>query len=153
MLVEKYKNLIKACGDDIDLVKFVGGCMSKYLDYVNSVVLEAIKVPIIREEFKWDSSRLQYEITRLDKARRLSHEAAIDSCNKLNRISVNFGLPPFYEGDAKDRYQVADFAIDVVRAFYAENHSRNKTLSNQEFIDAQKSEIPAKSINLDEEVR
>ena len=137
-----YNNLIESCKGDPELLEFISDQMTSYLDYVNSVVNESIQIPILRQKYMGEPQILQYEIMDLDKTRRTCHEAAIASCVKLNRISESQGLPPFYDGDINDRYQVADFAIDVVRSFYDKNSSRTRELNNDEYMMTQEQRIP-----------
>lgn len=148
-----YKKLVESCKDAPEMLDFISDQMRIYLEYVNSVVIESIQMPILRQKYMGEPQILQYEIMDLDKIRRSCHEMAIDACNKLNRISEVQGLPPFYPGDPNDRYAVADFAIDIVRTFYDENRSKNKDLSNDEYITAQVSRIPYQEPKIDEETR
>lgn len=152
-MIEKYNNLIKACGEDTEMVEFIAGRVKKCLDYVNSVIIEAIDVPRFRLQYSDEPKLLQYEIMELDKMRRECHESAILACKRLNIISEQFGLPPFYPGDINDRYQVADFCIEVVRTFYDSNKSQNKDLSNDEFVLNQHSKIPNRRLEWNEEER
>ena len=113
------------------------------VEYVNIVVIEGINLPKLKEQLKMGLSveDYQFEVKSMDTKRRICHEAAIDACSKLNRACQRFGLEPFYKGDTSDRYYVADFAIEFVRAVYDENRSFNRNLSNDEFIMQQTNEI------------
>ena len=50
-MIEKYNNLIKACGNDTEMIEFIAGRVKKCLDYVNSVIIEAIDVPRFRLQY------------------------------------------------------------------------------------------------------
>lgn len=124
-----------------------------FLNYTNSVITEAIDIPHFRIKYADEPQLLQYEIMELDRIRREYHESAILACKRLNSISEQLGLPPFYEGDINDRYQIADFAIDVVRALYEDNKSVDKTLTNDEYIMNKKATVPTKKLVFAEEER
>ena len=144
--VNIYKRLLKAQNGDKDDLDFIQERMLKPLKYVNSVVEEAIILPAIKEKYWDDPSILQYNVMKLDAARRNAHENCISAMDQLNRLCKINDLPPIYPGDINDRYAVADFAIEVVRTFYAENQSRTKNLSNEEFVMNQKEKIKEKDV-------
>ena len=147
ILKELYKN-----SEDFDEMKFYSDTAEAYVEYVNIVVIEGINLPKLKEQLKMGLSveDYQFEVKSMDTKRRICHEAAIDACSKLNRACQRFGLEPFYKGDTSDRYAVADFAIEFVRAVYDENRSFNRNLSNDEFIMQQTNEFkkPINKIDL-----
>lgn len=146
MNLENYVNLLKAYKDGPDDLEFIQERMIKPLNYVNSVVKEAIDTPALKERYWDDTSLFQYKVMQLDKARRIAHEDCISAVSQLNRLCENHNLPPIFQGDINDRYAVADFAIDVVRTFYESNQSKDKNLTNSEFVLNQKDLIQSKDI-------
>lgn len=114
MIKEKYENLLKAVDEEDQ--EFIYDCMNTYRKYVNAVVRMEIRIPLIR--LRMEPEDLQYEIMQMDATRRRCHDAAIDACNMLNRLSERLGLPVFFEGDTKDRYQVADFCLEVCQELF-----------------------------------
>lgn len=114
MIKEKYENLLKAVDEEDQ--EFIYDCMNTYRKYVNTVVRMEIRIPLIR--LRMEPEDLQYEIMQMDATRRRCHDAAIDACNMLNRLSERLGLPVFFEGDTKDRYQVADFCLEVCQELF-----------------------------------
>lgn len=114
MIKEKYENLLKAVDEEDQ--EFIYDCMNTYRKYVNTVVRMEIRIPLIR--LRMEPEDLQYEIMQMDATRRRCHDAAIDACNMLNRLSERLGLPVFFEGDTKERYQVADFCLEVCQELF-----------------------------------
>lgn len=114
MIKEKYEKLLKAV--DAEDQEFIYDYMNAFRKYVNAVVKMEIRIPLIR--FRLEAEELQYEIMQMDADRRRCHEAAIDACNILNRFSERLGLEPFFEGDTKDRYAVADFCLEVCQELF-----------------------------------
>lgn len=114
MIKEKYENLLKAVDEEDQ--EFIYDCMNTYRKYVNAVVRMEIRIPLIR--LRMEPEDLQYEIMQMDATRRRCHDAAIDACNMLNRLSERLGLPVFFEGDTKERYQVADFCLKVCQELF-----------------------------------
>ena len=133
MNIENYVNLLKAYKDDPEDLKFIQERMIKPLNYVNSVVKEAIDTPALKERYWDDTSLFQYNVMRLDKARRLAHEDCISAVSQLNRLCETQNLSLIFQGDINDRYAVADFAIDAVRTFYESNQSKTRNLVRQYF--------------------
>ncbi len=127
MIKEKYEKLIKASGDDAD---FVADQMDNFRRYVNSVVEMEIRLPLLRMRCS-SIEDYQEKVMELDKKRRSSHECAIDSCNILNRLSEKLGLPAFFEGDTNDRYEVADFCLQVINELFLERDTTILELAAQ----------------------
>lgn len=114
MIKEKYEMLLNAV--DVEDQEFIYDCMDTYRKYVNAVIRMEIRIPLIR--MRMEPEDLQYEIMQMDANRKRCHDAAIDACNMLNRLSQKLGLPVFFEGNTEDRYQVADFCLEVCQELF-----------------------------------
>ena len=53
-------------------------------------------------------------VMEYDLRRRSQHETAIVNVRLVNRLAQLYGVRPLFTGDDKERYQVADFCLDVV---------------------------------------
>lgn len=115
---ELYKTMLENAKDDEDkeLMEFIVDQIEVFRKYVNSVVEMEIRIPL--ERFRMETEDLQRFIERLDTNRRNIHERAIDSCRILNRLCDTMGLEAFYPGDLEDRYQVADFCLEIVSELF-----------------------------------
>jgi len=113
---EKLLCLVEESKNDPEVLDFIERCISTYPEYVNAVVMEEYRTPLIRA--RKEGQDLRDAIEAMDATRRICHEAAIASCVKLNRLSEKLELEPFFEGDVSDRYAVADFCGEVVNEFY-----------------------------------
>ena len=113
-----YKKMLEIAkeDDDMKLVELINDLVDTFRKYVNSVVEMEIRIPV--ERFRMEAEDLQRFIERLDLNRRIIHEKAIDSCRILNRICDTMGLEEFYSGDLEDRYQVADFCLEIVSELF-----------------------------------
>lgn len=124
--IEKEKNLLQKLketnyaafdGDRDDALNFVTDRLQTFPNYVNSVITEQMTIPMIR--FRVDDPEQQGQMRmQIDRNRRICHDAAIDSVNQLNRISVLHGLPVFADIDTKDRTAVQDFCGEYVNQVY-----------------------------------
>ena len=135
-MLTKISNLINACKDDSDMVEFLGDQFGTFGDYVNIVARMEYSVRILMAT-KDDTEAFQSAVKELDNSRRIYHNAAISACNILNRLSEKFGLEPFFDGDTKDRHQVAEFAGRFVNELYChgifkETQELHKALMNGE---------------------
>lgn len=115
---ELYKTMLKKAKDneDKELMEFIVDQIEVFRKYVNSVVEMEIRIPL--ERFRMEAEDLQRFIERLDTNRRNIHERAIDSCRSLNRLCDKMGLEALYPGDLEDRYQVADFCLEIVSELF-----------------------------------
>ena len=124
MLKEKINNLLNAVKDDLDAAEFIDSSLNRFRDYVNSVVTMEYRMGIATAVK--EGEELREIIQTLDRSRHIAHESAISACSQLNRLSERVGLPPFFDGDINDRYQVADFCKDFVDEMWFNGRYREK---------------------------
>lgn len=115
---EIYRKMLEIAkaNQDQDLVEFIGEQVNSFRKYVNSVVEMEIRIPVAR--FRMETEDFQRFVENLDSNRRKIHETAIDACRILNRVCGMMGLEVFYPGNLEDRYQVADFCLEVVSELF-----------------------------------
>lgn len=113
---EKYNALIKACGNDDELMQFVLDAVNSLEEYVRSVYTSELERAVVRR--KYTGAELRAELERLDADRHTAHEAAIASVRQLNRLADNLGTPVLFEGDPADRIQVAGFCLAFTKEIF-----------------------------------
>ena len=119
-MYEKYVALVNAImGEEDELVwELLVDNMRAFPEYVNQVYNEAAMVPIIR--FRYEGEVLRSSIEALDRNRRMAHNAAINSCNIINRMCDKYGVDRFcIDAEKADRYAVGDFCAKIVRELFA----------------------------------
>lgn len=117
--VELYNKMLEMAKEENDmlLMDLIRDQVDNFRKYVNAVVEMEIRIPIARFR-STDAEDFQRFVERLDSNRRKIHEVAIDSCRILNRTCATMGLDSFYPGDLEDRYQVADFCMEIVSELF-----------------------------------
>ena len=113
-------------GDKTGALDFIGDKLDAFPKYANIVINQQITTPLIYNHY--EGEELRDKIQDLDSKRHWAHERAIDSLNKLNRLSTNLGLEPFADVDTSDRYKVADFVGQYVSQVY--DLGQGKTLDD-----------------------
>ena len=132
-LKEAFVELVKAVkeksGEYIkDDMNAIDLAMTSFCSYVDAVYRMEVVMPIIMARYEGEERR--YEIERLDRARRSSHDAAISSARMLNRMCEAFGTEAFCP-DTEDRYVIADFCGVITITFFCEGiHSDGKTIDD-----------------------
>jgi len=130
-----FLELIEANKDDNDMLDIIADMMNSFSNYVASVYKMETLIPIIR--FKYEGDDQQDRIMKLDTARKFAHENAINACNILNRMVKAAGIEePFYDGNIKDRYEVADFCIEVTKEFFNDGVEAARAHNIKEYVDA-----------------
>lgn len=100
------------------LVDVVKSCNN----YVTAV--DAMEVRIKVAQFRFDTAEFQEIVKDLDNQRRRHHEDAIACTNMLNRIAALYKVSPIFTGDISNRYEVADFCLEVTKVIF-ENRTVN----------------------------
>ncbi len=135
--IEHEKNLIRKMqednfamfdGDREEALDFLSGHLNRFTDYVNTVIREQYMGPLWKATLSTENylDRVQ----TLDKERRVKHNCAIDSVNILNRISKNFGLPPFADIDTEQRDEVANFCGAFTNQVYNKGLGKDRLFGN-----------------------
>ena len=91
--------------------------MNNAADYVAQVYLNELTIPTIH--FRYEGNEIAEKIMELDRRRNQKHEALISGLSSLNRICDGYQSERIYQGDLKNRYQVADFAEAAMHCFFA----------------------------------
>lgn len=119
---QAYQGLIKKIGEEPneadrnDLYSMLEDAMKSAIRYVDAVDCMEISLPRLMGEST--GADLRFQISMLDKQRRAAHESAIASVAIVNRLTASFDLPPIYTGPADDRYQVADYCVEVLSVLF-----------------------------------
>lgn len=106
---------------DPDVLEYIEDTVKTCTDYVQRV--DMMETQLITARFRMDQERYQSFIVDIDAQRRRCHNDAISSMGFLNRTAQSHGLDPIFTGDQKDRYQVADFCLELTNAIF-ENRKR-----------------------------
>lgn len=114
----EFLSLVEAVKDDQELLEFVGVKMNAFLDYVDAVVNMEVMQPIIYA--RYEGQDIRDRIQELDSKRRSKHEVAIAAAAQITRLSEKYHVTPMFNGDVEDRYQVADFCMEMVSEFFGE---------------------------------
>lgn len=115
--IEKTKKLIRSENIPREFKEIISDQLGLFSDYVNILWENAWKVEIIRTSGA-SPKEVGEELTKLDRARRNSHDSVIGAINLINRIATKFGEPQVTDIDTSDRYLVADFTGDAVMYVY-----------------------------------
>ena len=97
--------------------KFVNDCFEGLNEYVKAVDMGETQIKLAYARL--DGEELRDTVERIDRTRRFAHEAAISKTSGLNRMCAMSGIDPIFNGNTEDRYQVADFAMEVVQTLFA----------------------------------
>jgi len=104
-LVEKYSK------DDC-LLSTIADTLKSCSRYVDLITQQEVLVTV--EKYNMSKDDLLEKITSLDKQRRTTHNVIISGIKLINRLCVLNKLDKFYQGDESDRYEIADFAMELV---------------------------------------
>lgn len=129
---ENFLALVEAYSDDDMVLDMIASNMNNLGNYVDSVYSMEYRIPILRARL--DAVDFQDAVMDLDRGRRNAHEAAISSVKILNRVAGKAGLPPLYDGDVENRYQVADFCMEVVKELFDDRLGVRHTV--EDMVDA-----------------
>lgn len=116
MYKERFELLVKAAGNDEDILTLIEDSMNTLSSYVNAVYAMEVQIQTLR--FRLEGAEYRDAVMELDKRRRSAHEAAIASCSVLNRVASIIGAEAMYTGNLDDRYEVADFCIAIVEELF-----------------------------------
>jgi len=125
--LEAYNQLLSSCsdaashGDDdaIEDLRVIKRATDSFHGYVNTVDMTETRIKVAR--FRSEGEELREVVEEADRARRYAHEAAISNAAMINRIARFYGVnKAIFLGDSADRYQVADFCLDVTVAIFKE---------------------------------
>lgn len=117
MYKEKIADLVsrlqsKGEQESVPLVTEMLKICGAYIQRVN--VLEALLISRPSE----DPEKYRQMVTELDKQRSDTHNSLISSVTVLNRLCKTADMQPIFEGDTKNRAEVAEFALKVVNEFF-----------------------------------
>lgn len=102
---------------DVDMAhKMLEDRLTIFPQYANVIIREQVMMPIWRN--RCEPEEFRQNCMDIDRQRKHTHDAAIDSVNILNRMSKALGLEPYADVDTNDRYAVADFIGNFVNEVY-----------------------------------
>lgn len=106
--------LLKASNspDAMDDLEALDDAMTSFREYVNKVDMGEQQIRLAAVRFEGQQYRDM--VMEYDLRRRSQHETAIVNARLVNRLAQLYGVGPLFTGDDKERYQVADFCLDVV---------------------------------------
>lgn len=99
--------------DDYEIIEDLVKCCT---DYVKDV--DVCETQIKRVYATLEGDELREAVMNIDRRRRNYHEAAIASCKMINRFAHMSGVNDIFVGNTDDRYQVADFCIEITSTLY-----------------------------------
>ena len=104
---------------DIDDVKKI---MDSFYNYVNTVDQTETRIHIAYARL--DGPELRDAIMMYDTSRRRAHECVIASVRALNRYAHFYEADRIFLGNDKDRYEVADFCLQVTVEMFQKGQER-----------------------------
>lgn len=110
-----YVQLIKVEKDQ-DVLEYIEDTIKVCCDYVKAV--DMMETQIITARMRMEQDRYQQFIVNIDQHRRALHNDAISSVQFLNRVAKNNNIGVIFKGSNEDRYQVADFCLEVVQTIF-----------------------------------
>jgi len=100
--------------DELQIINdFINDC-GNYIEKVTGM-----EAAIATERFRLDPADYRELIVRLDRNRKLAHEALIASVRVVTRLCLAYQVPKVYEGP-DERIPIAEFAKEVVDEYFAE---------------------------------
>lgn len=114
--------------------------------YFNAVIDHVTGSVLAKEKYKGEISLYQNEITKLDKSRKLKHDAAMVQCNMINRLCDTLNIEHFCDVDTQDRHAVNAFMYKFCIDVYKEGSPHLKNFD--EYINIDSNSISAQH-NLD----
>ena len=124
MYKEKLNDLMQAINsnggsDAADDLKTLKDMCDSLRAYVDSVV--AMESAIMVQRFRLDAAEYRELIERLDRGRRIEHDAALVSIRVTNRIAELYGQPHIFDCGGMDRTAIADkHILPFVNELYKE---------------------------------
>lgn len=116
-LRKRYMELVNSwAAEDVEVVDLIVDRMNKLGDYVESVYMMEVTLPTLR--FRYEGDEYREKVMALDSRRRSAHEMAISATTQLTRWAKIVGAEPMFAGDLDDRYEIADFCMEVVNEFF-----------------------------------
>jgi hypothetical protein len=86
--------------------------MTSFRKYVDQVDMGEQQIRLAAVRFEGDAYREM--ISRYDRQRHDHHETAIANVRLVNRLASMYGVPPLFVGNDQNRYEVADYCLNVV---------------------------------------
>ena len=114
-----------AKGGDADAemdVNDVKKLMDSFFSYVNTVDMTETRIHIAYA--RMEGAELRDAIQLYDTSRLNAHEAAISGARAVNRYARFYGAGKIFTGDDSDRYQVADFCLEVTVKLFQKGQER-----------------------------
>ena len=103
---------------DSEILEYIEDTVKTCTDYVQRV--DMMETQLITARMRMDQDRYQEFIMNIDAQRRRCHNDAIASMGFLNRIAKANGIDQIFLGSQEDRYEVADFCLELTVAIFKE---------------------------------
>ncbi len=120
----QFAELILKLGElkDIDVSKdciaYVEDIIKTCGTYVEKVT--QMEAAIATARFIMEPEDYRTYISNLDKTRKIAHDGIMANFAILNRYCRLAEVPPIFKGDLNDRYKAAEYAMDIVQAYFKE---------------------------------
>jgi len=123
---EQYKNLLENVGkaakagdeDAAGDIKDITKAFDSFHNYV--MVVDSTETAIRVAMARLEGQDMRDAVERYDSNRRYAHNAAIASTSLVNNLAKFYGCGAVFLGDKADRYQVADFCLEVTDKLFSE---------------------------------
>ena len=123
LLVRNVAATAKAGDADAEMdIQDIKRVMDSFCAYVNTVDMTEMRIHIAYA--RMEGNELRDAIQLYDTSRRNAHESAIASANAINRYARFYGAGKIFTGDVTDRYQVADFCLEVAVKLFQKGQER-----------------------------
>ena len=127
MILEKIDKLVGATREVEEDLDMVHSSIKSIVGYIKSISRMEREIPFLRAR-AFSQEELIEGIERLDRSRRIAHNAAVSSVKILNRLCSMYSLELIYLGNEDDRQEVAGFAKELHDAYLVKG--LNKSSSN-----------------------
>ena len=117
---EAYCDLLNKV-DDLELSEAINDAVTAATNYVKTV--DETETLIKLSAFRSEGADYREAVMTYDAMRRRAHENLIACVAILNRIAALYKIAAIFTGSITDRWQVADFALDLTSAIFI-NRSR-----------------------------
>ena len=115
-------------------IDFLNRTFRAFPDYVNAVI-DTVELQNSTIRYHVETEEWQDIVMSKDRARRLAHEIAIQSIQKIKRLCSHYGIECPIDVDDSDRYKVADFCCEYVSGvFYSSAGTGNGESYNMESL-------------------
>ena len=99
-----------------DCIAYVEDIINTCASYINRVT--QMESAISTARFIMEAEDYRTYISNLDRSRKIEHDGLMANLAILNRYCRLANIPAIYNKDLNNRYEAAEFAMTVVKAFF-----------------------------------